>query len=135
MRIVITRWGLDAYLGHLHGGLFDRATYRAILRPDILLLQGLLAGSPHPKFQNSRFWGPAQDRKGLVIADGYKMKWHNFGNGNVQLRLCVALVGGDAFLCQAYIKTSPVQDKLMAASLKDKIALIRAGNFDERGEL
>mgnify|MGYP000996428208 CR=1 FL=1 len=63
------------------------------------------------------------------------MKWHNFGNGQVQLRLCVALVSGNAHLCHAYVKTSDAQDKRMAGSLKDKIELIGAGLHDVRGEL
>jgi hypothetical protein len=63
------------------------------------------------------------------------MKWHNFGNGNVQLRLCVGLVRGDAYLCHAYVKTSPAQDKRMAGSLKDKLSMIRSGLHDERGGL
>ena len=63
------------------------------------------------------------------------MKWHNFGNGNVQLRLCVALVDGDAYLCHAYVKTSPAQDRRRAASLKHKILLIQRGHHVERGEL
>lgn len=134
-RIIITRWGLDSYLEHRHAGLFDLATYRQVLRPDILLLRGLLDGTPDPKFRDPRSWGPAQDRRGRAIPSGFKMKWHNFGNGKVQFRLCVAILDADAFLCHAYIKTSPVQDQLRAASLKDKIQLIRAGTFDARGEL
>lgn len=134
-RIVITRWGLDSYLEHRQGGLFDLATYRSVLRPDILLLRSFLAGAPDPKFLASRIWGPAQGRNGKAISDGYKMKWHNFGNGRVQFRLCVAIIGSDACLCHAYIKTSPGRDLLMAASLQDKITLIRAQTFDARGDL
>jgi hypothetical protein len=88
-----------------------------------------------PKFSDPRFWGPALARRNKPVTDGWKMKWHNFGNGNVQLRLCVALLDGDAYLCQAYAKTSPTQDQRMAASLKDRIELIRAGRHDERGVL
>jgi hypothetical protein len=130
LRIVITRWGLDAYLELLHKGVFDRALYRKELRPDILKLRAW----PHDDaFQHAKFWGPADD--GSVVPDGYKMKWHNFGNGNVQLRLCVGLVGGDAYLCHAFVKTSPDQDKREAAKLRKRISLIRDGNFDWRGEL
>lgn len=135
VRIVITRWGLDSYLEHRASGLFNRATYKEVLRPDILLLRTLLMGSADQKFQNAKFWGPAIDRQGNMVANGYKMKWHNFGNGNVQFRLCVAVLSGDAYLCHAYIKTSEARDHLMAGSLKDKIKLLQAGTFDIRGEL
>ena len=135
MRIIITRWGLDSYLEHQKSGLFNLATYRDVLRPDILLLRTLLSGSPDSKFQNAKFWGPAIDRKGHAVPDGYKMKWHNFGNGNVQFRLCVAVINDDAYLCHAYAKTSQARDHLMAGSLKDKIKLIRDGTYDVRGEL
>jgi len=132
VRIVITRWGLDSYLDLRHHGVFDRQLYYEVLRPDILRLRSL---STDPKFKNSKFWGPALARGNKPVIDGWKMKWHNFGNGNVQLRLCVALLNDDAYLCHAYVKTSDPQDKRMGASLKDKIDLIRAGKHDERGEL
>lgn len=132
MRIVITRWGLDSYLDLLHSGVLDRALYYEVLRPDVLRLRDRVND---PKFKEAKFWGPAIDRKDREVEDGWKMKWHNFGNGNVQLRLCVGLVGDDAFLCQAYVKTSAAQDKRMAGSLKEKLALIRTERHDERGEL
>lgn len=132
MRIVITRWGLDAYLDLLHRGVFDRDLYYEVLRPDILRLRNRVADAT---FENPKFWGPALDRQNSPVTDGYKMKWHSFGNGNVQLRLCVGLVGGDAFLCHAYVKTSGAQDMRMAAALKDRLGLIRAGQHQERGEL
>lgn len=132
MRIFITRWGFDAYLEHLHAGLFDAKLYKGVLRLDILRLR---AKATDTKFKNSKFWGPAQRFNGTTIDDGYKMKWHNFGNGNVQFRLCVALVGEDAYLCHAYIKTSAARDRLMAGRLDDRILLIRNGKCDIRGEL
>lgn len=132
VRIVITRWGLDAYLDLLHEGVFDRGLYREVLRPDILRLRNL--GSDD-KFENAKFWGPANDRRGRQVPDGFKMKWHNLGPRNVQLRLFVALLDGDAFLCRAYVKTGDAQDKRMAAILKHHILLIRQGRLDERGEL
>ena len=129
---MITRWVLDAYLNLLDSGVFSRALYFEALRSDILRLRNLVGD---PKFRDAKFWGPAIDRRGRAVPDGWKMKWHNFGNGNVQLRLCVGLVGADAYLCHAYVKTSAAQDKRMAGSLKDKIDLIRAQRHDERGEL
>ncbi len=130
-RIVITRWGLDSYLNLRNEGVFNAALYRKVLRPDILLLRGMT----DPKFKNPKFWGPAIDRKNCNIVDGYKMKWHNFGNGSIQLRLCVALIDDTAYLCHAYKKTSPAHDKRRAGTLKDKILIIRQGNHEERGEL
>jgi hypothetical protein len=132
VRIVITRWGLDAYLDLLHRGVLDRALYYEVLRPDIVRLR---RRTDDPKFREPKFWGPAIDRSDREVEDGWKMKWHNFGSGSVQLRLCVGLVGDDAYLCHAYVKTSAAQDKRMAGSLKDKIGLIRAGRHHERGEL
>ncbi|NOY90818.1 MAG: hypothetical protein GXP55_06360 [Deltaproteobacteria bacterium] len=132
MRIVITRWGLDSYLDLLHRGVLDAALYRRVLRPDILLLRERNA---QPKFKKPKFWGPAIDLRGRAVGDGWKMKWHNFGPHNVQLRLCIALIEADSYLCHAYVKNSGSQDKRMAASLKDKIQLIRRLQHDERGEL
>lgn len=63
------------------------------------------------------------------------MKWHSFGNGNVQLRLWVGLVGADGYLCHVDAKTSAAQDERIAGPHKDKIELIRAQRHDERGEL
>lgn len=126
------RWGLDAYLDLLHGGILNRSLYYDVLRPDILRLRNLTTDL---SFRDPKFWGPAIDRSERVVAGGWKMKRHNFGIGGVQLRLCVALVDEDAYLCHAYVKTSGPQDKRMAGSLKDKIGLIRSGSHDERGEL
>lgn len=132
MRIVITRWALDSYLDLRDSGVIDRATYWQVLRPDILRLR---QRTEDPRFRDAHFWGPAIGRDGVDIPDGYKMKWHNVGNGNVQLRLCVALIGGDAYLCHGYVKTSPQQDQREAALLKTRIPLIRDLRHDERGEL
>ncbi len=132
MRIVITRWGLDAYLALLHGGVFTQAAYWQVLRPDILRLRGW---PTDPWFREARSWGPARDRPNTDVPQGYKMKWHNLGNGNVQLRLCVGLVEGSAYLCHAYVKTSAELDRREAAKLKMRISLIHAGTYQSRGEL
>lgn len=63
------------------------------------------------------------------------MKWHNLENGRAQLRVCVALVGGEALLCRAYSKTSEAQDKREAAKLKDHLRSILAGTYQRRGVL
>jgi hypothetical protein len=61
---------------------FTNEEYWNVLRPDVLLLQKY---PNDPKFNQGKFWSPAQDRNGRVISDGYKMKWHQVGNGRVQL--------------------------------------------------
>lgn len=87
MEIVITDWALQSYLDLKN--VFTNDEYHKILRPDA----ELLAVYPHhPKFDNNKFWGPCKDRSGKVIRHGYKMKWHNIGPGNVQLRLLVVML-------------------------------------------
>lgn len=68
-----------------------------------------------------------------MIPKGFKMKWHNVGTGNIQLRLCVALVGQDAWLCHGYAKTSPQGDLREAAKLKERIRLIENGRVAIKG--
>lgn len=132
MRILITPWALDSYLSLRDAGVISREVMMQTLRPDILLLRERIS---HPRFQESHFWGPAQDRKGEVIPKGFKMKWRNVGNGLVQLRLCVALVRDDAWLCHGYVKTSPQGDLAEAAKLNWRIFQIEAGNIHPKGEL
>lgn len=130
MEIVITEWALQSYLDLL--GIFSRDDYLKILRPDI----ELLAKYPnHPKFGNHKFWGPCKDKSGTLIHQGYKMKWHNLGNGRVQLRLLVVLAYEKFFLCNAYIKENESKDYREMAKLKTKIQLINEGKFIFRGRL
>lgn len=134
MEVVITEWGLDAYLDLKHKGAFTTDEYRDVIRPDVeLLKQGLPLR--HPKFRNNHFWGPAQDVDGVEIPCGFKMKWRNLGNGKSQLRLTVAIIEGRAYLCHAYVKTSATQDKRHSARLKNRIEDIRRGHFVIRGYL
>ncbi len=130
MRIVITRWGLASYVRLSASGVVTDSIYWSMIRPDIERLRHL--GSDE-KFLEASFWGPARDRGNKPIADGYKMKWRNFGGRNIQMRLCVGLVAGDAFLCHAYQKTSPSQDRRESAKLKDRIQLIRENRHREEG--
>ena len=51
------------------------------------------------------------------------------------LRLCVAILGNVAYLCQAFVKSNDSQDKREAAKLDMRISHIRAGRFDFRGKL
>ena len=132
MQIIITEWALQSYLDLVHTGTVPHAEYKSILRPDVRKLQ---AYPTDVAFSNGKFWGPATDRSGNSVPDGYKMKWHNLGPGRVQLRLAVAMLGVRAFLCRAYVKTSSAQDKREAAKLKDHIRDIHLGRHQVRGVL
>jgi hypothetical protein len=134
VEVVITEWALDSYLDLKHQGAFSLEQFNAVIRPDVELLK---EGLPlrHPKFRNSHFWGPAQDINGLEIPCGFKMKWHNLGNGRNQIRLTVCIIEEKAYLCHAYIKTSDSQDKRYSARLKNRIADIRHRHFVLRGYL
>jgi hypothetical protein len=94
--------GSAILLGSQGQGAFTTAEYKQHIRPDVELLK---AGWPpvDPKFLSSKFWGAAVGRQGAV-SSGFKMKWHNMGNGCVQIRLCVTCFQGRVFLCQAYVK-------------------------------
>jgi hypothetical protein len=130
--IVITEWALQSYLELKHAGVITRRDYWTQLRPDVELLHDFPG---HPKFRSARFWGPATDKSGSVIPDGFKMKWRTLASGRVQLRLCVVIHGGEALLCQAYVKDSPAIDKREAAKLKSHLRYIIAGNYTRRGLL
>lgn len=63
------------------------------------------------------------------------MKWHNIGDGCVQLRLTVGILGNERFLCEAYIKHDDKEDKRRLAKFKGYLALIRQGCYTIRGRL
>jgi hypothetical protein len=129
----ITDWALQSYLDMKHRRVFTDLEYRQEFRPDAERLKNGWPSSD-PKFHNSRFWGPATDKNGSVIADGYKMKWHHIGNGQIQLRLCIVILGSEAFLCQAYVKDAKSELRNMAL-LKARMPLLRAGTVTLRGQL
>lgn len=134
--VVITEWALDTYLNLKHGQVFSAVEYRAILRPDVELLRDGIP-SPHPKFNNPKFWGPATQPGGVTLPGGYKMKWHNLGAGQVQLRLAVANVSGvrAAFLCEAYVKSNDATDRRMLARFKSHMNKIALGQYSSRGKI
>ena len=134
MNVIITDWALQSYLDLKHKRQFTDNDYKTTLRPDAVLLKGGLP-SPHTKFSNSLFWGPATDRSGGNIKYGFKMKWHNMGSGKVQIRLGVVIYNGDAFLCQAYVKSSDAKDKIEMNKLKSYIQDIINNVFTYRGDL
>ena len=138
MQVVITEWALQSYLNLKGKAVFNDRQYKTILRPDAELL------NIYPndlKFSNNKFWGPAKFN-GSMIKHGHKMKWRNFGNGNIQLRLCVAIVETEleevkaerAFLCTSYIKNDQSEKREMV-KLKIKIRKILDGTYTYRGTL
>lgn len=130
MEIVITDWALQSYLDLV--GIFTRNEYLNILRPDVELL---MEYPNHPKFGYDKFWGPCKDKGGKIIHQGYKMKWHNIGDGRVQLRLLVVIANRKSFLCNAYVKDCESTDFREMVKLKTKIQLINEGKFTFRGRL
>lgn len=138
MEIIITEWGLESYLNLRDKATFSEGDYKNILRPDVLLLREYPASE---KFENGHFWGPATDR-GEIIKHGFKMKWHNIGNGNNQLRLCVVIAKIEikgveeerAFLCTAYVKDDKSEKREMQR-IYNKIDRIFQGKFEYRGSL
>lgn len=132
MDVVITQWALDSYLDLRSKNVFSDSEFNTIIKSDGLLL---LEYPNHPKFDNNKFWSPAQDKGGVIIPDGYKMKWHNIGSGKVQLRLPVGIINGVAYLCQAYVKSDEKIEKLKLAKFKDHLKLIRLDQHVVKGRL
>ena len=85
--------------------------------------------SNNEKFNQNKFWSPAEDRSGKIITDCYKMKWHQIGNGRIQLRLTVMIRGNQSFLCEAYVKEIEKTEKRKLARLKTYAELIRRGQY------
>ena len=132
MEIVITDWALDSYLDLKGSRVFTTDEYWRILRPDIELLRQYPDAA---NFRLPRFWGPATKREGGTIQHGYKMKWHNFGSGRVQLRLCVAVLADTAFLCQGFVKDSEIADYAECLVLQQRIDFIQKWKYVEKGRL
>ncbi|MBV9949148.1 MAG: hypothetical protein JOZ69_20030 [Myxococcales bacterium] len=131
--MIITEWALDSYLNLRHANVFSAQEYRSTLRPDVELLKGGIP-SPHAKFNNPKFWGPAKQGN-TVLNDGYKMKWHQLGPGQVQLRLHVMSFTRSAFLCEAYVKNSASTEQRKMARFKTHMNLIAQGRYIYRGAL
>lgn len=101
-----------------------------MIRPDVLRLKNFPF---EEKFQNGKFWSPATFNRDS-IPHGFKMKWHQVGNGSVQLRLPVVVME-EIYLCSAYVKKDEKMEKRMLAKFKTHIQLIQEGKFIKRGEL
>mgnify|MGYP001563392599 CR=1 FL=1 len=130
MEIIITQWALDSYLEMKHDRTFTDQEYKQEIRPDVLLLKNYPS---KPKFSNSKFWSIAES-SGTRISDGYKMKWHQVGNGKVQLRLPVGMMN-EAYLCEAYVKGDPKKEKRKLEKFRTHLELIRQNRFIECGRL
>ena len=131
MKIVITGWALQSYLDLKHRREFSTQEFQKNFRPDA---ERLKVFPNDPKFKVRGFWGPATKGNGVNVSDGYKMKWDSVGPGKNELRLCVAIIGPNAFLCQAYIKKGK-NDLRECLNLERYITLIRQGRFVDRGRI
>ena len=129
MDIVITQWALDAQLDLKHKNVFGQKEFDTKIKPDVKLLKQYPNA---PKFNNGKFWLPASEASGKTIAHGFKMKWHQVGNGKIQLRLPVALIK-QAFLCEGYVKSNDKVDRRMLARFKTHIQLIQQDQYIQRG--
>lgn len=135
MKVIITEWGTDSYFDLvIRNSVISKIDYKNILRPDVELLKSE-KGFPlrNTKFSNHKFWSPATSN-GSTIQNGYKMKWHNFGNGKYQLRLCIGVLNDVCFICRAYVKEQKTEKREMA-NLKIHLRNIMQGNYVSRGQL
>jgi hypothetical protein len=131
MDVIITDWALQSYIDLKHKRVFTYQEYQTIFRPDAELLKVFPSDT---KFKVSGFWGPATKGNGNNVSDGYKMKWDSVGPGKIELRLCVAIIGSNAFLCQAYVKKGK-NDLRECLNLERYITLIRQGQYVDRGRI
>lgn len=132
VEILITQWALDAYLQLKGENVFSLEEYKTVIRPDVRRLYSFPNDS---KFRQSKFWSVAQEQGGKVIQQGYKMKWHQIGEGRVQLRLTVGIFDDRSFLCEAYVKRNSKQEIRQLARLKTFLELIRRDRYKICGRL
>ena len=132
MEVLLTDWATQAYADLKSKRVFTDDEYWEVLRPDAERLKSFPSD---PKFRLGQFWGPANLGAGQNVANGYKMKWDSIGPGKVELRLMVAILGSNAFLCQAYVKTKASQDYRESLNLKRYVNLICQGRYVHRGYL
>lgn len=130
--IIITKWALDTYLDLKHKRVFSTEDFNSTLKPDVLLLRHYPNAT---KLKNGKFWGNAKVKGGVPISNGFKMKWHNLGSGQIQLRLCVAMVSSQAILCQGYVKHNEKEDKLQIAIFALYMDYILKKKHQEVGKL
>ena len=126
MEIINTKWGLNSYLELKSKHVVTDADYRDVLKPDVMLL---LKFPGDEKFRQAKFWSVAEDHNKNIIGCCYKMKWHQIGNGCVQLRLLVMIRNTQCFLCEAYVKENSKTDKRKLAKFKVYAELIKKGQY------
>jgi hypothetical protein len=71
----------------------------------------------------------------MPISNGFKMKWHHIGSGQIQLRLSVAMLSSQAILCQAYVKHNEKEDKLQIAIFSLYMDYILKNKHKEVGKI
>jgi hypothetical protein len=126
MEIINTGWGLNSYLELRSKHIFTDFEYRDVLKPDVMLLHEF---PNHEKFNQNKFWSPAENHNKKIITDCYKMKWRQIGNGRIQLRLTVMIRDNQCFLCEAYVKENEKIEKRKLARLTTYAELIRKGQY------
>lgn len=132
MDVYITDWGFQTFLELKHKRAFTDQEYSSTIRPDA---EKIKLYPNDAKFQNNVGWGPAKERGGVNIQHGFKLKWHNIGSENIQLRVGVAIINSKSFLCRGYIKSSDAVDKREIARLKTHINRISKGKYKWMGVL
>lgn len=88
-----------------------------------------------PTFGQGKFWSAAQGTGPQNMGHAYKMKWHQIGNGKVQLRLTVAIFDRQCFLCEAYVKKNEKQDIRQLKRFRVHLQLIREDSYNICGVL
>lgn len=135
MKVNITEWATDSYFDLV---VSQKAVsvnaYKTVIRPDVELIKTETSFPfQNQKFSNHRFWSAATVG-GVTISAGFKMKWHNFGSGKFQLRLCIGILNNEAFLCRAYVKDQKSEKREMA-NFKIHARRLVIGNFTKKGEI
>ena len=132
MEIIITEWALNSYLELKGEQVFTDEEYREYIRPDVMRLKEYPID---PKFSQEKFWSVAKGQNGQAIPHGFKMKWHQVGNGCIQLRLTVGILNAQCFLCEAYVKGNEKKEARKLARFKTFLQNIREGKYTVRGKL
>lgn len=131
MDIVNTQWSFDSLRKLINDHAFAKSVYQNLILPDVLLLKLF---PKHEKFLNDKFWSFAT-LNGKIIKYGFKMKWHNIGNGRVQLRVAIAIINHRIYLCQWYVKSNEKVDQKEMIKLRVKIQKIMQNIYEVRGIL
>ena len=102
MNIILTKKAFENYLNlkdKLHA--FTTDEFNNIIKPDVFLLRQY---PNNVKFNLQQFWCIVKESNNKTINNGFKMKWDSLGNSNNEIRLLVAIINDNAYLCRAYLK-------------------------------